>query len=103
MNRLWLDGKLIVDDFILHDPKPTKATVQLEKGNLYPIKLENGQGGTAISLVWLHVIANPIPDAVALANNADAVIAVVGITSQLEGEEMKVDVPGFKGGDRTSL
>jgi beta-glucosidase len=28
---------------------------------------------------------------------------VVGITSQLEGEEMKVDVPGFKGGDRTSL
>jgi len=30
-------------------------------------------------------------------------VAVVGITSQLEGEEMKVDVPGFKGGDRTSL
>jgi beta-glucosidase len=28
---------------------------------------------------------------------------VVGITSRLEGEEMKVDVPGFKGGDRTSL
>jgi beta-glucosidase len=28
---------------------------------------------------------------------------VVGITSKLEGEEMKVDVPGFKGGDRTSL
>ena len=103
MNRLWLDGKLIVDDFILHDPKPTKATVQLEKGHRYPIKLEYGQGGTGIRLVWLHVIANPIPDAVALANNADAVIAVVGITSQLEGEEMKVDVPGFKGGDRISL
>jgi beta-glucosidase len=27
----------------------------------------------------------------------------VGITSQLEGEEMHVDEPGFKGGDRTSL
>jgi beta-glucosidase len=103
MNRLWLDGKLIVDDFILHDPKPTKATVQLEKGHRYPIKLEYGQGGTGIRLVWLHVIQNPIPEAVALANDADAVIAVVGITSQLEGEEMKVDVPGFKGGDRTSL
>ena len=103
MNRLWLDGKLIVDDFILHDPKPTKATVRLEKGQRYPIKLEYGQGGTGIRLVWLHVIQNPIPEAVALANDADAVIAVVGITSQLEGEEMKVDVPGFKGGDRTSL
>jgi beta-glucosidase len=31
------------------------------------------------------------------------VIAVVGITSQLEGEEMPVTEPGFLGGDRTSI
>ena len=31
------------------------------------------------------------------------VIAVLGITSELEGEEMPVDEEGFKGGDRTSL
>ncbi len=37
------------------------------------------------------------------AKNADVVIAVVGITSELEGEEMQVNEPGFKGGDRTSL
>ena len=30
-------------------------------------------------------------------------VAVVGITSELEGEEMQVQEPGFKGGDRTSL
>src|SRR5205807_8222488 len=41
--------------------------------------------------------------AVSAAREADAVVAVVGITSKLEGEEMKVDVPGFKGGDRTNL
>jgi beta-glucosidase len=103
MNRLWLDGKLIVDDFLLHDPKPTNATLRLEKGHRYAIKLEYGQGGTGIRLVWLRLVADPIPTAVALAKNADVVVAVVGITSQLEGEEMKVDVPGFKGGDRTSL
>jgi beta-glucosidase len=44
-----------------------------------------------------------IADAVATAKQADVVIAVVGITSDLEGEEMNVAVPGFKGGDRTSL
>ncbi len=103
MNRLWLDGKLIVDDIILHDPKPTKATVTLEKGHRYAIKLEYGQGGTGIRLVWLRLVADPIPTAIALTKDADVVVAVVGITSQLEGEEMKVDVPGFKGGDRTSL
>ena len=37
------------------------------------------------------------------AKNADVVVAVVGITSELEGEEMQVNEPGFKGGDRTSL
>ena len=51
----------------------------------------------------MPVIPDPISEAVAAARQADAVIAVVGITSQLEGEEMKVEVPGFKGGDRTSL
>ncbi|HVS77135.1 MAG TPA: glycoside hydrolase family 3 C-terminal domain-containing protein [Steroidobacteraceae bacterium] len=45
----------------------------------------------------------PDPAAVAAARQADVVIAVVGITSHLEGEEMPVDLPGFLGGDRTSL
>jgi beta-glucosidase len=103
MDRLWLNNKLGVDDFVLHDPKPTKVTIRLEKGHRYPIKLEYGAGGTGIKLVWLKVVANPIQDAVALAKQSDVVVAVVGITSQLEGEEMKVDVPGFKGGDRTSI
>jgi beta-glucosidase len=41
--------------------------------------------------------------AVALARSADVVIYVGGISSQLEGEEMKVDLDGFRGGDRTRI
>jgi beta-glucosidase len=103
MSRLWLDGRLIVDDFLAHDSKPVNTTLRLEKGHRYAIKLEYGQGGGGIRMVWLRLLADPIPSAIALAKNADVVVAVVGITSQLEGEEMYVDVPGFKGGDRTSL
>jgi len=33
----------------------------------------------------------------------DAIIYVGGISPQLEGEEMRVDYPGFNGGDRTSI
>ena len=47
--------------------------------------------------------ANPLVDAAEAARKADVVVAVVGINSRLEGEEMKVDLPGFRGGDRTSL
>jgi beta-glucosidase len=45
----------------------------------------------------------PDPVAIAAARDAEAIVAVVGITSRLEGEEMQIDRPGFFGGDRTSL
>lgn len=36
-------------------------------------------------------------------SNADIVVFVGGISPRLEGEEMKVDAYGFKGGDRTDI
>ncbi|MDP0501366.1 MAG: glycoside hydrolase family 3 C-terminal domain-containing protein [Verrucomicrobiota bacterium JB022] len=42
-------------------------------------------------------------EAVQMASRADVVIYVGGISPQLEGEEMRVDLPGFRGGDRTSI
>jgi beta-glucosidase len=33
----------------------------------------------------------------------DVVIFAGGISSQLEGEQMPIDIPGFKGGDRTDI
>jgi beta-glucosidase len=42
-------------------------------------------------------------EAVQAAQQADAVVLVLGLTARLEGEEMPIEVPGFKGGDRTSI
>ena len=103
MNQLWLDGQLLVDDLNLHDPTPATKTLQLEKGHRYAVKIEFARGGFGTKLIWMNVISDPIAEAVAAAKQADVAVAVVGITSQLEGEEMKVEVPGFLGGDRTSL
>ena len=103
MQRLWFDGKLIVDDGILHDPNPQFATLPLTKGHRYALKLEYLPGGRTTKLIWLPMSGDPLVEAVNAARQSDVVIAVVGITSKLEGEEMKVDLPGFRGGDRTSL
>ena len=54
-------------------------------------------------LIWSKYDPNPSPEAITAAKNADVVLAVMGITSELEGEEMPVNEEGFKGGDRTSL
>ena len=105
MNRLYLDGKLIVDDMIPHAPGSKTVEVKLEKGHRYALKLESpaGMGLLLAKLVWSRVYPDALQRAVAAAERADAVVAVVGITSDLEGEEMDVQIPGFKGGDRTSL
>jgi beta-glucosidase len=62
-----------------------------------------GDGEPTAQLIWAKVNNAPSPEALAAAKNADVVIAVVGITSKLEGEEMPVSEPGFLGGDRTSI
>jgi beta-glucosidase len=104
LDRLWLDGKMIVDDHKSHDSRAMVEDVVLEKGKHYPIKIEYFQGRSrGVKLVWKKLSPDPVADAVAIAKQADVVIAVVGITSDLEGEEMDVAVPGFAGGDRTSL
>ena len=103
-NRLWLDGNLIIDTSAVGGDAPKAAIVKLEKGHRYAFRLEavsRDDGGA--TLVWLPLLPDPLRDAVAAAQSADVIVAFAGITSQLEGEELQVSLPGFKGGDRTSL
>ena len=60
-------------------------------------------GSAEAQLIWEKYDPRPSPEAVAAAKNADVVIAVLGITGDLEGENMPVNEEGFKGGDRTSI
>ena len=103
--RLWLDGKLIVEDWSTHAPSTKTSPVSLEKDHHYELKLEyfQGGGGAVAKLIWTPPGESPLPKALAVTKGADLVIAVVGINSDLEGEESNVDIPGFKGGDRTTI
>jgi beta-glucosidase len=80
--------------------------VHLEKGQKMAVRvtyermLEDKRN---VRLLWTKVDNSIAPGAMEAARKADVVIAVVGITSELEGEEMPVSEPGFFGGDRTSL
>ncbi len=103
-NRLFLDGKPIVDTTGGFPFGPTTKEMALEKGRRYEIRVEaSSRFLPAARLVWRVAVPDARERAVAAATAADVVIAVVGITSDLEGEESGVDQPGFKGGDRPSL
>ena len=59
--------------------------------------------GAGITLNWMPPIDAERDAAVAAAKQADVVVAFVGLSPELEGEEMPVHVEGFDGGDRTSI
>jgi beta-glucosidase len=91
---------------LLYGPGANMGRVHLQKGQRVKIDVLCGYrpGDTPeAKLIWAPVDNTPDPVALAAARNADVVIAAVGITSRLEGEEMPVHEPGFLGGDRTNL
>src|SRR5690606_37826107 len=83
---------------------PALKTVRLEAGQRYPGRVTTeARILTGIGLLWKLVSETPEADMRAAAADSDVLVAVVGLTSDLEAEEAPVEVPGFKGGDKTSL
>ena len=80
---------------------PTLKTVRLEKGLAYPFEVM--ARGSGADLVWKRVSDHPEADLRKAVADADVVVAVVGLTSDLEAEESSVKLPGFAGGDKTTL
>jgi len=72
-----------------------KADVEVTYSRGCPLVLKSGETFGAESAEYQLVL-----DAVRV---ADAIVYVGGISPQLEGEEMKVDYDGFRGGDRTRI
>ena len=106
--RVFLDGKLIAEDWTEHAPTTVTGEVTLEAGKSYDLKMEYYESklGAVAKLVWQPPAAtsgSPYDEAVKVAKQADAVVLVLGLSSQLEGEEMTVREPGFLGGDRTDI
>jgi beta-glucosidase len=61
------------------------------------------RAGGGVTLKWQAPAQAQIDEAVAQAKKADVVVAFVGLSPELEGEEMRIKIDGFSGGDRTSI
>jgi beta-glucosidase len=103
--ELSIDGKQIVTFSGIHEGAYRYAPVELKAGTLYAIRLDYHEfsNDASIRLLWAKPGAPSTEEAVAAAKQADAVVLVLGLSPRLEGEEMKVPVEGFSGGDRVAL
>jgi beta-glucosidase len=104
--QLTFDGKLLTEPGqVRWGALPKLTSVALQKGARYRIQItgEGHAGLAGTELLWKRVSMQADAELAAAAAQADVIVAAVGLTSDLEGEEMKIDLEGFSGGDRTSL
>lgn len=103
--KLMVDGQEVINAWLRNRFGAKTYQLKTEKGKTYRIVIEYYQGEGKANVRFR--VGNFIKsDFAALANrikDADAIIYVGGISPQLEGEEMRVNYPGFNGGDRTSI
>ena len=59
--------------------------------------------GAGLSLQWTAPVEPLRNQAIDIVKRSDVVLAFVGLSPNLEGEEMPVHIPGFSGGDRTDI
>ena len=104
--RLIVNGDTLVDIWkARHRIQGDKKELKVKAGQHYRIQIdyvqETGYGALNFDI---KKKVNPTPEQLlAQIGNAETIIFVGGISPSLEGEEMKVSEPGFKGGDRTSI
>ena len=108
---LFLNDSLVVRSVYSYrnefgDPRMrTAEPVRLEAGRSYRVRIEAHEtyGDAQVQLLWSEPPRDLTEDAVRIAREAAAVVLVLGLTPRIEGEEMPIAIPGFRGGDRTSL
>ena len=92
---------------VQNSPKIPSIAIDFADTNAHDFRFEyshaGDQAGGGVTLKWEAPAQAQLDEAVARAKEADVVVAFVGLSPQLEGEEMKIKIDGFSGGDRTSL
>jgi beta-glucosidase len=109
--NVWLDGKLAHDfqhaatsgrrsgtptfDLTFSDTRP--HAIRIEYIHNAPLF------GAGLTFNWQPPADILRSQAVAVAAGSDVVVALLGLSPDLEGEEMPVHIDGFSGGDRTRI
>lgn len=104
--RLFIDDALVIDAWKEGGHRSVRAEVDLTGGKPVALRLEysQGEGRGEILLGWKPPgEVTGIAGALEAARQADVVVLALGLTPDIEGEEMQVNAPGFHGGDRTSI
>jgi beta-glucosidase len=109
---VYLDGKQVAGfgspaDAEYRESGTPRFTMHFADTAAHQIRVEyihaGRRFGGGFSLEWMPPAEVLREQAVAAAKQSDVVLAFVGLSPEIEGEEMPLKVEGFAGGDRTDI
>jgi beta-glucosidase len=104
--RLIVNGDTIVNIWQVRNRiQGAQKEMDVKAGQHYRIQIDYVQETDFAALAFdiQHKVAPTHQQLLAQIGDAETVVFVGGISPKLEGEEMRVNEEGFKGGDRTSI
>ncbi len=103
--EIYFQDTLLVSYYQPHHAAARYELVNLKAGQNYDLRIlqKENESQSEIRLIWNMPNEQIVEDAIVAAKSSDVVVMCMGLTPRLEGEEMKVPVEGFFGGDRISL
>ncbi|WP_222867706.1 xylan 1,4-beta-xylosidase [Sphingobacterium phlebotomi] len=103
--NLSVDGEQVKGTRANHGSRKMSHSMKVEAGKPYAIQIDfdYNRGDAQLVFDFGYKKEIDIAQSVAKVKEADMVIFVGGVSPSLEGEEMGVDLPGFRNGDRTDI
>ena len=106
--RVFVDEKVLIEDFVNRKTKTITKEINLESGRAYDIQVDYVAGQNTVAaakLIWSPPNGEQTlrDDAISKARQADVVVMCLGLSPLVEGEEMDVPFEGFRGGDRIDI
>lgn len=104
VTRLSIDGKEVAAGMNFKN-KAKVYTLKAEAGKEYTVRIDFAfrNRDAALDFDMGRLIPVNLEESVRKVKSADVVIFAGGISPAVEGEEMRVTIPGFKGGDRETI
>lgn len=104
--RLIVNRDTLINSWrVVNRMQVKRKELEVKAGKRYQIQIDYVQetGYGALNFDIQKRINPTAQELLAQIGNIETIVFVGGISPSLEGEEMKVNEPGFKGGDRTSI
>lgn len=103
--KLYVNDSLMVEFMDDHEPKTRYYDAQLSKGEVLDVRIDyfNYHTDPQAHFVWAKMNEDLISPALAAARKSDVVVLCLGLSPDIEGEEMPVLLEGFDKGDRSDI